>query len=168
MESTEEHSLVQQLRSTEGGERRCAAKRLAQLGTPQAVDALLAIADDPESSLDDQLLAIECLGETRAPKARSYLQALLRETIAEVPQSYSWGSGEVVHHETYPDEEHFCPTAQGPLRYALTYIVQLYEKLPDAECVTRRPDADIAADRESISQSRVAFQVVRAALEKLK
>jgi hypothetical protein len=162
-----EDDLVRQLLSAPAEERRAATKMLGRLGTEAAVEALLALAQDGDASLDDQLLAIECLGNTRSPAALAYAQALCCETIREVPTTYIAYSGGDMREVVCFDEEHFCAAAAGALRFALTYIVQLDEVTPNGEWLRRRSEEDIAADRESIPKSREAFRVVHETLRKL-
>ncbi len=159
--------LTHQLLSAPAEERRAAARMLGKLGTEAAVEALIAMAQDCECSLDDQLLAIECLGDTRSPAVLAYVQALCCETIREIPTTYIAGSGADLHEVVCFDEEHVCLAAAGPLRFALTYIVQLDEVTPNGEWLRKRSEEDIAADRESIPRSREAFRIVQDALRKL-
>lgn len=158
--------LAKEFLAAPADEQRAAAKMLVKLATEPAVEALIALAENA-TSLEEQLLAVRCLGETGSPRALSYIRSLSQERVVQIPTAYIAGRGENSREVSCPDEEHIAVSAQGPLRYALTYIVPLYEATPDDQGVKRRPAEDIAKDREEIRNSRVAFQIVRDALRKL-
>jgi hypothetical protein len=158
--------LAVQFLAAPAEERRAAAKMLVKLATEPAVEALVALADNGPT-LEDQLLAVRCLGETGSPRALTYLRSLCQERIVRIPTTYIVGRGENSCEVCCPDEEHICVNAQGPLRFALTYIVPLYEAAPGGQGVRRRPMADIVADRVSIPRARESFRIVWEALGKL-
>lgn len=124
--------LVKKLRTCSKEERRAAAMELAQTGTDEAIRELIAMADGRRRyglswyDLDEQLIGVEALAETKSQIALNYLRKVYK-TIDETtntkdvllycgghaPESDVWGQ------ETYG--LYTFPKARGKLAESLKY-----------------------------------------------
>lgn len=127
----DELSLLRGMKSWNPRRRRGAGEALADLATPAAIDVLKRVASGGKRnflrrhSLNDQLLAIECLGQSGRLEALAFLKYVYSPTITFTYNSYNagYGSGGVDVTDTY--EVCSYPNASPTLNRSLSFSIEL-------------------------------------------